>query len=59
MLRDGDEENATFLIESLNSLICPPRNATNSYGIDPRILAITETKAWHIWIDCVVFPLKS
>src|SRR5271154_2249716 len=49
---DGEEET-TFLVESLESVICP-RQYSSSYGIDVRSLAITDTKAWHIFIDCVV-----
>jgi len=51
---DGDEDATAFLIESLSSLICPKQTSSSSYGLDPTILAITESKAWHIWIDCVV-----
>jgi exosome complex RNA-binding protein Rrp42 (RNase PH superfamily) len=51
---DGEEET-TFLVESLEAVICP-RQYSSSYGIDVRSLAITDTKAWHIFIDCVVPP---
>ena len=50
--RDGAEDSAALLVESLSSLLRPRQSA--SYGIDPRNLLITDTKAWHIWIDCVV-----
>jgi exosome complex RNA-binding protein Rrp42 (RNase PH superfamily) len=49
---DGDEDSTAFLVQSLTSLLIPLQSS--SYGIDLRSLVITETKAWHVWIDCVV-----
>jgi exosome complex RNA-binding protein Rrp42 (RNase PH superfamily) len=49
---DGDDEFTTFLVESLSSLLCPRQ--FSAYGIDTRSLVITDTKAWHVYIDCVV-----
>ena len=51
---DGwEEEDTSFVVESLLAVICP-RQYSSSYGIDVRSLAITDTKAWHVFIDCVV-----
>jgi exosome complex RNA-binding protein Rrp42 (RNase PH superfamily) len=52
-LSDGDDEFTAFLVESLSSLLCPRQ--FSAYGIDPRSLVITDTKAWHVYIDCVVW----
>ena len=52
---EGDDEANVFLVESLSALLCPMQ--FTSHGIDPRTLLISETKAWHIWIDCVVFSI--
>lgn len=49
---DDDDNSTTFLVETLTSVLCPRQ--FSSYGIDLRSLIITETKAWHVWIDCVV-----
>jgi len=49
---DGDEDSSAFLVETMTALLSPRQ--FGSYGINLRSLAITETKAWHIWIDCVV-----
>ena len=55
---DGDEDATTFFVETLASLLLPRQ--FSSYGIDLRSLLITESKAWHVWIDCVVsFPSGS
>jgi exosome complex component RRP42 len=51
-LSDGDEDSRPILVESLSSLLCPQH--FSAYGIDPRSLVITDTKAWHVYIDCVV-----
>lgn len=52
---DGEDDSTSFVVESLEAVICP-RQYSSSYGIDVRSLAITDTKAWHIFIDCVVLP---
>lgn len=49
---DDDNNSAAFLVETLTSVLCPRQ--FSSYGIDLRSLVITERKAWHVWIDCVV-----
>jgi len=50
--RDGDDDGIVVLTETMSSLLCP-RQSSN-YGIDLRSLAITEKKAWHVFVDCVV-----
>jgi exosome complex component RRP42 len=49
---DDDDNSTAFLVETLTSVLCPRQ--FSSYGIDLRSLVITERKAWHVWIDCVV-----
>ena len=52
IISDDDDNSTAFLVETLTSVLCPRQ--FSSYGIDLRSLIITETKAWHVWIDCVV-----
>ena len=55
---DDDDNSMSFFVETLTSVLCPRQ--LSSYGIDLKSLIITETKAWHVWIDCVVHsPLNA
>jgi hypothetical protein len=50
--RDGDDDSSASLVETMMAILTPRQ--FSSYGVDLRALAITHSKAWHIYIDCVV-----